>query len=79
MSTAEINLLTRQANAMAEKSGVVCRYEWSRVKARFQWSFYRHGFYLGSTSTSSKVLNKMSKYVTCKGSGNAQSTSATNQ
>ena len=70
MSTAEINLLTRQANAMAEKSGVVCRYEWSRRKTRFQWSFYRHGHYLGSTSTSSTVINKMSKYVTCKEASN---------
>lgn len=67
---AEINLLTRQANAMAEQSGVVCRYEWSRVKGCFQWSFYRHGNYIGGTSINSKVLNKMSKYITCKEASN---------
>lgn len=66
MSTSEITLITRQANAMSGNSGVVCRYEWSRAKTRFQWSFYRHGHYLGSTSTSSVVLNKMSRYVACK-------------
>lgn len=65
MSTAEINLLTRQANAMAEGSGVTCSYEWTSSRGGFKWVFRRRGVYLGRTSVKESVLVRMAKYVKC--------------
>lgn len=66
MTTDEICLLTRQANAIGKDVGVVCKYEWSRRLTRFQWSYYRRGTFIGSTATREKVIPQMEKYVEAK-------------
>ena len=78
MSLVEVHEITRQANLLREKSGVVCRYEWFRSKSRSQWSFYRHGHYIASTAVRSQVILKMKRYVEFKEHINAAANSTDN-
>lgn len=56
-----IDLITRQANAVGKPGGVKCEYGWSRQRSRFQWTFYRNGHVVGSTSRHAEVIRKVER------------------
>lgn len=56
-----VDLITRQANAIGQSGGVKCKYGWDVHRARFQWTFYRNGHVVGSTSRQTEVIRKVER------------------